>query len=297
MPLAEKRADLDIAEGPEVVLAWVAQAIEDLLDTAGRSRAELVAVGIGLPGPVEHSTGRAINPPIMPGWDRFDVPAHVRRSFDVPVLIDNDVNIMALGEQRTQFPDVADLVLIKVSTGIGAGIIAGGELQRGAQGTAGDVGHIRVGRSSDDLCRCGNIGCLEAVAAGPAIARVLREHGTEVTTASEVAEQVRAGDLTAIRAVRQAGRDIGGVVAMIVNFINPSVVVVGGSLAVAGEHLLAGIREEVYRRSLPLATEHLQIVPSVTGEQSGVLGAAAMAISHALSPEAIERASLELANL
>ena len=297
VPLAEQRADLDIAEGPEVVLAWVAQAIEDLLDTAGRSRAELVAVGIGLPGPVEHSTGRAINPPIMPGWDRFDVPAHVRRSFDVPVLIDNDVNIMALGEQRTQFPDVADLVLIKVSTGIGAGIIAGGELQRGAQGTAGDVGHIRVGRSSDDLCRCGNIGCLEAVAAGPAIARVLREHGTEVTTASEVAEQVRAGDLTAIRAVRQAGRDIGGVVAMIVNFINPSVVVVGGSLAVAGEHLLAGIREEVYRRSLPLATEHLQIVPSVTGEQSGVLGAAAMAISHALSPEAIERASLELANL
>ncbi len=294
VPLAEQRADLDIAEGPDVVLAWVVRAIEGLLATAGRSRADLVAIGIGLPGPVEHSTGRAINPPIMPGWDRFDVPARIRGSFDVPVLVDNDVNIMALGEQRTQFPDVADLVLIKVSTGIGAGIIAGGELQRGAQGTAGDVGHIRVDRPSDDLCRCGNIGCVEAVAAGPAIARVLRRHGTDVTSASQVAEQVRAGDLTAIRAVRQAGRDIGGVVAMIVNFINPSVVVVGGSLAVAGEHLLAGIREEVYRRSLPLATEHLQIVPSVTGEQSGVLGAAAMAISHALSPEAIERASQDL---
>ena len=132
------------------------------------------------------------------------------------------------------------------------------------------------------------------MAAGPAIARALREHGSAVWSAGDVAELVRAGDLTAIRAVRKAGRDIGGVVAMIVNFINPSVVVVGGALAEAGEHLLAGIREEVYRRSLPLATEHLQIVASVTGEQSGVLGAAAMAISHVLSPEAIEQASMDL---
>jgi len=292
--LAEERADLDIAEGPAVVLAWVTDTIGRLLVSAERSRDELAAIGIGLPGPVEHRTGRAINPPIMPGWDRFDVPTHVRRSYDVPVLIDNDVNIMALGEQRTQFPDVQDLVLFKVATGIGAGIIAGGVLQRGAQGTAGDVGHIRVRRPSQDLCRCGNIGCVEAVAAGPAIARELRAHGTDAVSASDVADRVRAGDLTAIRAVREAGRDIGGVVAMVVNFINPAVVVVGGTLAEAGEHLIAGIREEVYRRSLPLATEHLQIVASATGERSGVLGAAALAISHVLSPEAIERASQDL---
>lgn len=290
--LAHDREDLDIADGPVPVLTWVTSTIDRLLLETGRPAADLAGIGIGLPGPVEHSTGRAINPPIMPGWDRFDVPEFVRGSFDVPVLIDNDVNIMALGEQDTQFPDVDDLILIKVSTGIGAGIIAGGELQRGGQGTAGDIGHIRVSRGSDVVCRCGNVGCLEALAAGPAIARDLRRSG--VTSATDVVDLVRAGDLEAIQAVRQAGRDIGDVLAMIVNFINPSVVVIGGALAEAGEHLIAGIREEVYRRSLPLATEHLRIVPSVSGEQSGVLGAAAMAIAHALSPEAIEQASAEL---
>ncbi len=289
--LAERRTDLDIAEGPEVVLDWVTGTTGHLLVEAGRPVAELAAIGIGLPGPVEHSSGRAINPPIMPGWDRFDVPAHVRRTYDVPVLVDNDVNIMALGEQHAKFPEVEDLVLIKVATGIGAGTIAGGALQRGAQGTAGDVGHIRVGRPSETVCRCGNVGCLEAVAAGPAIARDLRERGIEVHDAIDVVDRVRAGDVAAIQAVRQAGRDIGDVLAMIVNFINPSVVVVGGALAAAGEHLLAGIREEVYRRSLPLATEHLRIVPSSTGERSAVIGAAAMAISHVLSPDSIEAAS------
>lgn len=292
--LAEERADLEIAEGPDVVLAWVETVAHRLLEHAQRPITDLAAIGVGLPGPVEHSTGRAINPPIMPGWDRYDVPAHVQQAFPVPVLIDNDVNIMALGEQHAQFPTARDLVFIKASTGIGAGIIAGGELQRGAQGTAGDVGHIRVGRPSDALCRCGNIGCLEAVAAGPAIARALQAAGKPVRDTADLVRQVRAGDVDAIQAVRQAGRDLGDVLAMVVNFINPSVVVVGGALAYTGEHFVAGIREVVYQRSLPLATEHLRIVTSVTGERSGVLGAAAMAIGHVLSPEAIEQASLEL---
>ncbi len=274
----------------------MAGAIGRLLEQARRPPGELAAIGIGLPGPVEHSSGRAINPPIMPGWDRFDVPGHMQRSYGVPVLIDNDVNIMALGERHAQFPDVDDLVLIKVATGIGAGIVASGELQRGAQGTAGDVGHIRVGRPSQIVCRCGNVGCLEAVAAGPALAAALREAGVDVHDAVGIVERVRAGDVDAIRAVRDAGRDIGDVAAMVVNLINPSVVVIGGALSAAGEHLIAGIREEVYRRSLPLATEHLRIVASVTGERSGVLGAAVLAIRHVLSPEAIERASAELAS-
>ncbi len=292
--LVEERADLDIAEGPDIVLAWVEAAAHRLLEQAQRPVSDLAAIGIGLPGPVEHSTGRAINPPIMPGWDRYDVPAHVQRAFAVPVLIDNDVNIMALGEQHAQFPNIRDLVFIKASTGIGAGIIAGGELQRGAQGTAGDVGHIRIGRPSDAVCRCGNIGCLEAVAAGPAIARTLQAAGSPVRDTADLVRHVRAGDVDAIQAVRQAGRDLGDVIAMVVNFINPSVVVVGGALASTGEHFVAGIREVVYQRSLPLATEHLRIVTSVTGERSGVLGAAAMAIGHALSPEVIEQASLAL---
>jgi predicted NBD/HSP70 family sugar kinase len=291
--LGEVGAQLDVAEGPDVVLGWVVDSVRSLLRSNRRPMRDLAAIGIGLPGPVEHSTGRPINPPIMPGWDRYDVPGHVQRHYAVPVLIDNDVNIMALGERRTHLADVDDLVLIKVATGIGAGIVSGGELQRGAQGTAGDLGHVRVA-GAEAQCRCGNLGCLEAVAAGPALAATLREKGMRARNGQDVVDLVRSGDTTAIAVVRQAGRDIGEVVAMMVNLINPSVVVIGGQLAAAGEHLLAGIREIVYQRSLPLATEHLRIVPSQAGGEAGVLGASTMAIEHVLSPEAIEAASLAI---
>lgn len=294
--LVERRADLDVATGPEHVLGWVETVIGELLGDQHRPVASLAAIGIGLPGPVEHSSGRAINPPIMPGWDRYDVPAHVQRAFDVPVLIDNDVNIMALGEQHAHLSDVDDLVFIKVSTGIGAGLISGGQLQRGAQGTAGDLGHVRVSRADDVACRCGNVGCLEAVAAGPAIAAALRAAGVDVAEGTGgVVSLVRGGDPVAVQAVRQAGRDLGEVVAMLVNVINPSVIVVGGSLADAGESLLAGIREVVYQRSLPLATEHLRIITAQAGERAGVLGAAALAIGHVLSPDYIDARGLALA--
>lgn len=293
--LVERRADLDVATGPEHVLGWVEGVIGELLAGQGRAVETLAAIGIGLPGPVEHSTGRAINPPIMPGWDRYDVPAHVQRAFAVPVLIDNDVNIMALGEQHAHLPDVDDLVFLKVSTGIGAGLISGGQLQRGAQGTAGDLGHVRVARAGDVLCRCGNLGCLEAVASGPAIAAALRTAGVEVGDRQDVVALVRGGDPHAVQAVRQAGRDLGEVVAVLVNLINPSVIVIGGSLADAGESLLAGIREVVYHRSLPLATEHLRIVTAQAGERAGVLGAAALAIGHVLSPDYIDARSVTLA--
>ena len=293
--LVERRADLDVALGPEHVLSWVEQQIAEMLAEQNRTVAELAAIGIGLPGPVEHSTGRAINPPIMPGWDRYDVPAHVQRAFDVPVLIDNDVNIMALGERHAHLADVDDLVFIKVATGIGAGIVSGGVLQRGAQGTAGDLGHVAVARGSDVVCRCGNRGCLEAIAAGPALAAALRASGVDAGSGADVVRLVRGGDATAVQVVRQAGRDLGEVVATLVNLINPSAIVIGGSLADAGESLLAGIREVVYSRSLPLATEHLRVITSLAGERAGVIGAAALAIGHVLSPDAIDEASLRLA--
>ncbi|KRF01582.1 ROK family transcriptional regulator [Nocardioides sp. Soil777] len=292
--LAEISAQIDIVEGPEAVLGWVVTTIRALLRRATRRLDDLAAIGIGLPGPVEHSTGRPINPPIMPGWDRYDVPGFLQKHFAVPVLIDNDVNIMALGERQTHLSDVDDLVLVKVATGIGGGIVSGGRLQRGAQGTAGDLGHVHVAGHDDVRCRCGNLGCLEAVAAGPALAGILTSRGVPATTGQDVVDLVRAGDPDAIDVVRQAGRDIGGVVATMVNVINPSVVVIGGQLSAAGEHLLAGIREVVYQRSLPLATEHLAIQTSRAGAEAGVLGAAAMAIEHVLSPEAVEAAATAL---
>ena len=293
--LGEVDAQIAVADGPEAVLSWVVESVRDLLETSERPAEDLAAIGIGLPGPVEHSTGRPINPPIMPGWDRFDVPAYLQEKYPVPVLVDNDVNIMALGERRRHLRDVDDLVLIKVATGIGAGIVSGGILQRGAQGTAGDLGHVRVPGADDVPCRCGNSGCLEAVAAGPALAAAVRAQGEQAETGGDVVELVRSGSRVAMGVVRQAGRDIGEVVATMVNLINPSVVVIGGQVAGAGEHLLAGIRESVYHRSLPLATEHLRIVTSRAGGEAAVLGASALAIEHVLSPDAVEAASEALA--
>lgn len=280
--------DLVIADGPEVVLDWLVLTINRLMVECDRPISDLVAVGIGLPGPVEHESGRPTNPPIMPGWDGFDVPAHLRRTFSVPILVDNDVNIMALGERAMGWPDADNIIFVKVSTGIGSGIIGGGVLQRGAQGIAGDIGHIKIPRGAGVVCKCGNEGCLEAVAGSPAIIADLRGIGRDITTVAELVALVKSGDTAAIQAVRQAGRDIGEVLTVCVSIVNPSVITIGGALAQAGEHIIAGVREVVYSRSTPYAAEHLSIVQSRAGEMAGVAGASIMAIERALSPEGIE---------
>ena len=286
--LAEHHEEMSIAAGPGPVLDRAAELGRLLIDRAGRSMSDLVSVGVGLPGPVDHTSGRPTSPPIMPGWDDADVPAHLRRLLGAPVLVDNDVNIMALGEHRADFPEVGHLLFVKIATGIGAGIISDGQLRRGAQGAAGDLGHIAVPGGGDMLCRCGNTGCLEALASGRAIATALTEAGLDAGSTGDVVALVRAGNVQASNAVREAGRTVGGVLAACVSMLNPSVIVIGGNLAEAGEHLLAGIREVVYRRSLPLATQHLRIVASRTKGRAGVLGASTMAIEHVLSPEAID---------
>ncbi len=286
--LARVESSLEITDGPKKVLSNVCTQISELLKQVGRSAPDLLAVGIGLPGPVEHSTGRPSKPPLMPGWDEFDVPSEIQKQFPVPVLVDNDVNIMALGEYSTRQPPTENMIFVKVATGIGSGIISEGRLQRGADGTAGDIGHIPIARGAGTVCRCGNTGCLEAMAAGPAIASTIRASGVDVRSTSHVIDLVRAGNLEATQAVRQAGRDIGEVLNNCVSIVNPSLITIGGSMSQAGEHLLAGIREVVYGRSMPLATEHLVIEQSRSGSDVGVIGASILAIEHALSPERLE---------
>lgn len=286
--LSETTARIEVARGPLEVLGLVVDSLTDLMMNLGRKEQELLGIGIGLPGPVEHSSGRPSNPPIMPGWDDFDVPREVQQRFPVPVLVDNDVNIMALGEWAVRNGTADNLVFLKVATGIGAGIISGGELRRGAQGIAGDIGHIPIPQGAGIDCRCGNTGCLEAVAAAPAIINGLREAGVEVDTTDDVAKLVSEGHLQTIAAVRQAGRDIGDVVGICVSVINPSLIVVGGSLSQVGDLLLAGIREVVYSRSMPLATRHLMIERSTMGSGAGVVGASIMAVEAALSTPRIE---------
>ncbi|NLA09145.1 MAG: ROK family transcriptional regulator [Microbacteriaceae bacterium] len=293
--LGSRSSPLDIAAGPAAVLDHALAEGERLMRAGGHHAAELLGVGIGVPGPVEHSTGRPTNPPIMPGWDRFDVPGYVQRLFAVPVLVDNDVNVLALGEHSLGWPEVDDLIFVKVATGIGAGIISGGALQRGAQGSAGDIGHVQVPYSHDSPRPPGDERDLEAVASGSALAAELTAQGIPASGSGDVVELVRGGNAAAVAAIRQAGREVGEVLAMMVNMLNPSIIVLGGSISRAGEHLLAGVREVVYRRSIPLATQHLAIVQSQPGETAGVLGAALMVTQHVLDPAGIDTLAARLA--
>ncbi|WP_061962714.1 ROK family transcriptional regulator [Demequina aurantiaca] len=285
--VAEVYDDLAVAEGPDIILSWVIENGNRLMEPY-RDQKTLQAIGVGLPGPVEHSTGRPVDPPIMPGWARFDVPGVLTEGLGVPTYVDNDVNVMALGEHHDHWSDVADLLFIKVATGVGAGVIIGGSVHRGAQGLAGDIGHIWVPEAEGMQCRCGSQGCLEAVAAGPAIAANLRARGVDVHTTADIIAAVRSGDVDAIREVREAGRIIGRVLTTCVSLINPAVIALGGPIANAGDHLLAGAREVIYTRATPLAAGNLQIVRSRGSQDAAVSGASAMAIQQVLSVESVE---------
>lgn len=286
--LVEDAADIDIADGPDAVLAWVVDHLTQLLARCDRELDDVRGIGMGVPGPVEFAAGRTVSPPIMPGWDGVAIPPYFADRFPgVPVLIDNDVNVMAVGEHRARWQDVDDLLYVKVATGIGSGIIAGGHLHRGAQGAAGDLGHVQIPDAGDALCRCGNTGCVEAVASGAALASQLRAKGLDAVGSRDVVALCRAGNPDAVQAVRNAGRLLGEVLASAVNIFNPAVIVIGGQLAEAHEQLFAGVREIVYRRSTALATGHLQLVRASLSERAGIVGCAYTALERVLSVDAV----------
>jgi len=258
-----------IDAGAEEVLGHVVRFARWLL----KSRTP-AGTGIGLPGVVNHETGTVDHAPMLPGWAGYDVAGRIQDEFGGPAFIDNDVNLMALGEQVGTFPDARDLIFVKVAGGIGAGIISGGVLQHGARGVAGELGHLPTPGGHDIVCRrCGNTGCLGAIASATAISANLERLGIH----GDLMELARAGDSAVIGAIRQAGREIGSVLASCVNLLNPSVIVIGGSLAEAGEPLLSGIRENIYARSLPLATANL-LITTATSRDVALKGAAAMAV-------------------
>jgi predicted NBD/HSP70 family sugar kinase len=286
--LAHRAADIDIAAGPETVLSWVEEQFAELLAEAGLSPSLVRGTGVGVPAPVEAATGKPVLPPLMPGWDAYPIAERLTQRYPVPVLVDNDVNVMALGEQRTHYRDIANLLYLKVGTGIGCGIVADHHIQRGADGSAGDLGHVHAAAAGETLCRCGKFGCLEAVASGGAIARRLHDAGRDIETARDVVTRLRGGDMLAIEYVRESGRLIGEALAGAVNLLNPRVIVVGGELAHAEEHLLPGIRELVYQRSISLATRHLRIVRSRLDDYAEVTGAAMMVIDAILAPQKID---------
>jgi predicted NBD/HSP70 family sugar kinase len=286
--LVERDQPIRIADGPETILGWLSDTFDELLAEAGRNRGDVLALGVGVPGPVDVSTGRPVRPPIMPGWDRHPVAGELTTRFGAPTFVERDVNAMALGEHRTQWPDVRHMAFVKVGTGIGAGVITDGSLLRGSHGRAGDIGHLRAIIESDVLCTCGNRGCVGAVASGAAIIRQLGGDGIEASSTADVVALVNAGDARATHRLREAARLIGAALAAVVSVAAPSLIVVGGALAEASEPVLAGIRESVYQRSSSQATGDLRILTSRLGARAGVVGAATLALDNALSPESID---------
>jgi predicted NBD/HSP70 family sugar kinase len=289
---AERERAIDVAVGPQRVLAAVDEMFRRLLAEAGRTPAEVHGIGIDVPGPVDFDSGQVVSPPIMSGWDRYDIPGWFAAHYDSPVLVDKDVNAMAFGEQRSAYPGVRQLLMVKAGTGIGAGMILGGEVYRGADGAAGDIGHIQVpveDADTEPVCRCGNTGCVEAYAGGWALVRDLRAAGHDVSTVDDAVNLIRTGDLGAVRLARRAGRILGRAIADSVSLFNPRVIVIGGQLARIEEQLFAGIRELVYRRSLPLATRNLQIVASTLDTRAGLVGLALLLADGIFAPDRIEK--------
>jgi glucokinase-like ROK family protein len=288
-PLAAASEPADIRSGPKAILQRTNEMLAKL--KAEGHYSNLNAVGIGVPGPVSFREGVPVSPPIMPGWDRYPVREVLSREHGCPVVVDNDVNIMSIGERYGGVAHSVDnLLFLKIGTGIGCGIYLGGEVYRGTDGCAGDIGHIQVD-AHGPVCSCGNVGCLEALFGGAALARdatAAARNGTSpalaerldangVITARDVADGAAEGDVTCIRLIRDGGRRVGAVLAGLVSFINPSMIVIGGGLAGLGHILLAEIRSVVYRRSLPLATGNLPVVLSELGPRAGVAGAAVLA--------------------
>jgi glucokinase-like ROK family protein len=297
-PVAAYCEPSDIRSGPKVILQRVSELLAKARTDGVYER--LDGVGIGVPGPVSFRDGVPVSPPIMPGWDRYPVREVLAREHGCPAVVDNDVNIMAIGERHGGVAhSVDDFLFVKIGTGIGCGIHLAGAVYRGVDGCAGDIGHIQVD-AGGPVCSCGNAGCLEALFSGAALARdaiaaaragespALAERlaAKNELTAKDVADGAAEGDVTCIRLIREGGRRVGGVLATLVSFANPSMIVIGGGLAQLGHVLLAEIRSVVYRRSLPLATGNLPVVLSELGGRAGVTGAAVLA-----SDMAFEQAS------
>jgi glucokinase-like ROK family protein len=232
----------------------------------------------------------------MPGWDRYPIIQTVQQWFpSANVVVDNDVNVMALGEvYQGAGKGVGNLIFVKIGTGIGAGIVCEGKIYRGSSGCAGDIGHIGVNKTGP-LCHCGNRGCLEAVAAGPAIAErslieaqagkspiLLNryERNGKVLSAEDVGAAAREGDALAVEIIRESGQFVGDVLDGLVNFYNPEVIVIGGGVSNLGNLLLSSIRKTVLNRSTPLATRDLHIVFSEIGPDAGVIGAVNLAMDY-----------------
>ena len=293
--LAHHAEAIEITEGPGVVLSRVKEILRDLRKRCNIRAEKVIGIGIGVPGPVEFDSGLLVAPPIMPGWEGFSIREYLRDEYAAPVFIDNDVNVMAMGELWRLHRKLPNFLVIKIGTGIGCGIVCNRMIYRGTNGSAGDVGHICVDPAGE-RCHCGNQGCVEIMAAGPAIARQGTEAAktgkspqlaqvlaaNDVITPEDVGQASRGGDVAANAIIKLSGKLIGQMLASVVNFFNPSHIFIAGGISHIGPMFLASIRQSIYQRSLPLSTRHLEILYAPLGNRAGVIGCAAMAFQETM---------------
>lgn len=304
--IEEQEEPLDIALGPEICLTRANELLENLVAKQGLSKDHLLAIGMGVPGPIMSEAGTAIAPPIMPGWNEFPIRDTMEAYWKCPVSLNNDAEVGALGEWAYGAArGEQNLVFVKVGTGIGAGLLLDGKIYHGATGAAGEIGHLTIDENGP-VCTCGNRGCLEALAGGKAIALQAQEavkkgkrtqladvKPVERITAKDVAQAARRGDLIAQQILARAGSYLGIAIAGLVNLFNPNMVVVGGGVAQIGDLFLEPVRETVRQRSLPASVRVLRITTALLGRRAPVLGAVSQALGIAMHTLAEEKVSLE----
>ena len=279
--LAEREQQLDTDHAAHEGLDAAAALVSELLEEAGVDEARVIGAGMCLPGPVHRPTGVVGSTAILPGWVGVAAAEEMHQRLDLPILVDNDANLAALAEAAFGAGrDAKDLVYLMISSGIGAGLVLNGRLYRGAEGLAGELGHVLVD-ADGPVCRCGNRGCLETVAGTDALADLLRRSHGDGLDGRAIVRLAREGDLGCRRVIADAGRAIGKAAATLVNVLNPELLIVGGDLADAGELLLDGVRESLDRSALPTAVQAAAVVAGSLGDRAEVLGAIALVLSEA----------------
>lgn len=277
---------LDLKAGPTDVCAAATQLLRELRRAEDGDGRPLLGIGVGVAAPVEFATGRTVNPPVSPNWHNFPVREHFAARFGVPTWVDNEVNLMALAESRVgSAVGHDDTLTFKLGSWIGAGLVSNGRLHRGAQGCAGSLvsraGGEALERAATELARAG--GSASHGESTERLAAALAEHGRlDVPTIMKLAD---GGDAAAARLLDEAAVDVGRVMSVVVDFFNPSLVVITGGMAHGGETFVARVRETVYGSSISLATRDLQIVHSTLGDDSGITGAAIMTLDGLFAPE------------
>jgi predicted NBD/HSP70 family sugar kinase/biotin operon repressor len=278
--LGEDRTEIDVDHSAIDAIDVAVEMVRSLQRAAGVDRSQLVGAGVGLSGPVDRRTGKISSDVILPGWAGLQAQRELADRLELHVEVDNDANLGALAEASFGAGrGLKDIVYVTAGSGIGAGLVLGGRVHRGEAGLAGEIGHVQA-RVDGAVCRCGNRGCLETVAGEGALRALLRPRLGYEVTARDLLDLVAAGDLGACRVVNDAGRAIGRVLADLCNALNPEAIVVGGPLSEAGEPLLGGIRETVYRYALPGAAQGVRVLLGELGDRAEVIGALALVIGN-----------------